>query len=427
MNAIIERATKVMPGGINTVIRNYPPAFSTAKAKGAYFWSTEGKKYIDYLGAWGPIVVGYDIKEIKEKVKAAIDRYDLYGIGVTDAEVTLAEKICKYVKGVESALMCGGGSESTYHAIRLARAYTKRDKIIKMQGAFHGWHDAVLLNVLSKKENLYKSDPFSAGMNMDVVRKTLLCRINDLDHLRDTVRANKGEIAAVIVDPYCTTFGCFRMHDNYMKGLRQICDEEGIVLIYDEVVTGFRLGLGGASVKFDITPDLVCMGKAIGNGFPVAAIGGKKELMNLFNTTEEGTVAYQATYYGHPVMASAAVATIETMEKPGFYEYLDATGNWFANGITEIANRLDIELEVQNCGSLIGLFFGKGPFDNYDQMLERVDAEKSDQFRKNMINKGHYIATGAFKRIVTTASHTKEDIAETMQAAEDTLREIYKK
>lgn len=427
MSDIFERAEKVMPGGINTVIRNYPPKFSTSRASGAYFWDQNGKRYIDYLGAWGPIVLGYDNKAVKEKVKAAIDKYDLYGIGVSEPEVQLAEKICKYVKGAEAALMCGGGSEATYHAIRLARACTGRNKIIKMQGAFHGWHDAVLMNVLSKKENLYKPDPFSAGMNMEVVNKTLLCRLNDLDDLREKVKANAGDVAAVIVDPYSTTFGCFRMQDDYMRGLRQICDEEGIVLIYDEVVTGWRLGLGGASQKFDITPDIVCMGKAIANGYPVAAVAGKRKYMDYFNTNEGGTVAYQATYYGHPVLASAAVATIEELEKPGFYDRLNATGDWFAEGIRDIANRLDIDLEVQNEGSLIGLYFGKGPFNNYDEMLDRVDAGKSDLFRHMMIDRGYYIALGTHKRLVTNACHTKEDIAETMQAAEDVLRKIYKK
>lgn len=217
------------------------------------------------------------------------------------------------------------------------------------------------------------------------------------------------------------------MHDEYMRGLRQICDEEGIVLIYDEVVSGWRVGLGGASQKFDITPDLVCMGKAIGNGFPVAAVAGKRELMSTFNTVPGGTVAYQATYYGHPVMAAAAVATIEELEKPGFYEKLAEVGDYFADGMRDIANRLDIELDVENCGSLIGVYFCKKPFNNYDELLERVDAEASDRFRHMMIERGHYIALGTFKRLVTTAAHTKQDIAQTLETAEDVLREIYKK
>lgn len=426
MYDLFARAEQVMPGGINTVIRNYPPEFSTAKAVGAYFWDQNGKRYIDYLGAWGPIILGYDNQAVKRKVKEAVDRYDLYGIGVSEPEVQLAEKICKYVKGAEAALMCGGGSEATYHAIRLARAYTKRGKIIKMQGAFHGWHDAVLMNVLSKKENLYRPDPFSDGMNLEVVNKTLICRLNDLEDLQKKVRENPDDVAAVIIDPYSTTFGCFRMDDGYMRGLRKLCDEEGILLIYDEVVTGWRLGLGGASQLFDITPDIVCMGKAIGNGYPVAAVAGKRKYMKCFNTYETGTVAYQATYYGHPVMAAAAVATIEELEKPGFYDRLNATGDWFAEGIRGIAARLGIDLEVQNAGSLIGLYFGKGPFHNYDEMLDRIDAEKSDRFRRMMIDRGYYIALGTHKRLVTNACHTKDDIDETMQAAEDVLRKIYK-
>ncbi|MGI6152705.1 MAG: aspartate aminotransferase family protein [Christensenellaceae bacterium] len=427
MKEIFERAQRVIPGGISTVIRNYPPYFSTSKAEGAYFWDDEGNRYTDYLGAWGPIILGYDNKAVKAKIKEAVDKYDLYGAGVTWPEVQLAEKVTTYVKGAERMLMCGSGSEATYHALRVARAYTGRKKIIKMQGAFHGWHDAVLMNVASEKDRLYKTDPFSDGMNMDVVKSTLICRLNDLNHLADTIHKSKGDIAAVIIDPFCTTFGCFRMHDDYMRGLREICDKEGIVLIYDEVVTGFRLGLGGASRLFDITPDIICMGKAIANGFPVAAIAGKAEIMDCFNTREKGKVAYQATYYGHPVMACAALATIEQFEQPGFYERLDRIGDLFAEGMNEIANRLDIDMEVLNQGSLLGIYFGRGPFNNYDEMVERIDGEKSNEFRIRMIDKKQYIAIGAYKRVVTCAAHTAEDIAVTLQAAEDTLKELYKK
>lgn len=426
---LIERGKKVIPGGINSSIRNYPRDFMTARAEGSHFWDQNGKEYIDYLGAYGPIVVGYNIKSIKDKVKDAVDKYDLYGIGASEAEVILAEKVCKYMKPVERLLVCGGGSEATYHAIRGARAYTGRKKIIKMQGAFHGWHDFTLRNgSTTTADMLYKMDLGTPGMLEEAAALTLICRVNDLDNVRDTVKENKGEVAAIIIDPFCTTFGCMKMDDEFVRGIRQICDEEGIVMIFDEVVSGFRIGLGGACDRFDVEPDLVCMGKAIANGYPVAALGGKAEIMESYNTSQTGKTNFQATYYGHPLLAAAAVATIEELEKPGFYEHLDETGDMLCAGMNEIAKRIGMEdFYTENCGSLIGFFFGKGPNRNHDDLVKNINKEFSIQFRRNMIDKGHYMTqAGPYMRIVTTYSHSAEDIAQTLQAAEDVLKEMRK-
>lgn len=424
-NTLLERAKAVLPGGINTCIRNYPPDFVTAKAEGAYFWDQNGKKYVDFLGAWGPMVVGYGCKEIKDKVADAVQKYDLYGVGVSEPEVRLAEKITGHMRAVERVLACGSGSEATYHAIRAARAATGRTKIIKMQGAFHGWHDSVLLNVLSKKENLYRPDPFSAGMLRDVYEKTLLCRINDFDHLQKTCEENKGQIAAIIIDPFNTTFGCLKCDGNYLKQVRELCDQEGIYLIFDEVVTGFRVALGGATSFYDVDPDLTCLGKAIGNGFPVAAVGGKKEIMETFNTVKNGNVSYQATYYGNPIMAAAGVATIEKLESPGFYEHLNAVGDRFADGLRAIAHQMRLPISVVNQGSLIGLYFGPGPYHNYDETFADVDCEASTRFRTQMTERGFLIHPDPFKRIVVSYSHSEEDIDQALAAAEDILQGMY--
>lgn len=422
---LLERAKAVLPGGINTCIRNYPPDFVTARAEGAYLWDQNGKKYVDFLGAWGPMVVGYGCKEIKDKVARALERYDLYGVGVSEPEVLLAEKITGHMRAVERVLACGSGSEATYHAIRAARAATGREKIIKMQGAFHGWHDSVLLNVLSQKENLYRPDPFSAGMLRAVYEKTLLCRINDFDHLQKTCAEHKGEIAAILVDPFNTTFGCLKCSADYLRQVRALCDAEGIYLIFDEVVTGFRVGLGGATAFYDIDPDLTCLGKALGNGFPIAAVGGKKEIMETFNTVQNGPVAYQATYYGNPIMAAAGVATIEKLESPGFYEHLNAVGDRFAGGLRDIAERLRLPISVVNQGSLVGLYFGPGPYTNYDQTFADVDRAASTQFRAAMTARGFLIHPDPFKRIVLSYSHSEADVDEALNAAEDILRNMY--
>lgn len=419
---LMARAHRVMPGGINTCIRNYPEDFVTTKAEGAYFWDQNGKSYVDYLGAWGPVVIGYGNREIKEKTAQAVMDYDLYGIGVTEVEVVLAEKVTKHMRAVDKMLLCLGGSEATYHAIRATRAYTGREKIVKMQGAFLGWHDFVLMNIVSAPEKINTMDPFSAGMLKGAYEQTLVGRINDLDSLSSLVEKHKGQIAAVILDPFNTPFGCLPTDAGYMRGVRKICDDEGIVLIFDEVVTGFRLGLGGATELYDIAPDFTCLGKGIANGFPVAAVGGKAKFMDLFNTRAGGKVSYQATYYGHPALAAAAVATLEILERPGFYEHLGAIGDAFAGGLNDIAKRLGLPMYCANQGGLIGLFFGPGPYKNYDEMIPSVNTAASTEFRKKMTDRGHYIHPDPYKRITVSYSHSQGDIEAMLNDAEDVLK-----
>lgn len=418
------RAKKVIPGGVNSSIRSYPEGFVPSAAQGAHFWDQNGKQYVDYFGAAGPMVLGYNNREVNRKVVNAIHEYELYGVGITEPEVELAEKLCAHVKGAEKALACNGGSDATYNAIRMARAYTKREKIIKMQGAFHGWHDFVLMNVLSKPEKLYQYDPGSSGMVKDVVEKTVLCRINDLEDLKEKCQQNKGEIAAVILDPGFTVFGCMYADPDYIRGVRKLCDEEGIVLIFDEVVTGFRVGLKGGGALFDVTPDLVTLGKAMANGFPIAALAGKAEIMDKFNTTPEGKVGFQATYYGHPVMSTAAVATIAELEKPGVYEHLARMGDMLCEGLNEAAQRAGVPFSTQNIGSLIGLYFGEGEYHNADDVAAQYNAEASVKFRKSMVEKGFYFYPGPYSRVVVSYAVEKEDIARTLQAAEDSFKLI---
>lgn len=422
--SLIARAKEVMPGGMNTNIRDYPAEFVVSKAEGAYVWDQNGKKYIDYLASWGPIIAGYDNKVIKAKVAKALERYDLYGIGVSEVEVALAEKLCSLMKGMERVLLCNGGSDATFHALRLARAYTGREKIVKMQGGFHGWHDYVLLNVMSAPEKAYQLDLISAGMLKSASEKTLICRYNDIENFRETCRKNKGEIAAVIVDPCNSPFGCIKMHDDYVRGLRQVCDEEGILLIFDEVVTGFRVALRGAGSLFDVTPDLICIGKGMANGFPIAALGGKASLMDHFNTKPGGNVSYQATYYGHPLLAAAALATIEVAERPGFYEHMSGMADRLCKGLEAIAHKMGIPFCTEHQGGLIGLFWGEGPFQDYDGLMAKVDQKASDDFRHRMIDKGYYFPIGPFKRLVTMNNHSEADIDETLVAAEETFREM---
>ncbi|MDR2909007.1 MAG: aspartate aminotransferase family protein [Oscillospiraceae bacterium] len=425
LNSLIDRSTKVIPGGINSSIRKFP-GHITARAEGAYFWDQNGKRYVDYLGAYGPVVLGYGCKPVREKTKQAIDKYDLYGMGSSEPEILLAEKVCALM-GLDELLLCSGGSEASYHALRAARAYTGRKKIIKMEGAFHGWHDYVLINgSTTPPDMLGKEYQTSAGMLSDATKHTINCRINDLESVRARCKEFEGDVAAIIIDPYCTSLGTMRMDDGFVTGLRQICDEQGIVFIFDEIVTGFRIGLGGATARFEAKPDLVCLGKAIANGFPVAAVGGKRKFMETYTTSANGRTNFQATYYGHPVLAAAALATVEELERPGVFEHIDRIGDMLANGFNDINNRLGLDYHCNNCGSMMGFYFGKGPYKNFDQLVTTVDQKLSCDFRTKMNERGHYFAVGPYMRIVTSYAHTEADIAETLQVMEEVLKELKK-
>jgi len=421
-----ERAMRVIPGGLSSSVRNYPSGIEVLRADGPYFWDAHGKRYLDFFGSAGPMVLGYNNRNLNRKVSEAVVKYDPRSIGCSKPEYDAAEKIHKYIKGAENVLFCNGGSDATFHAIRVSRALTGKEKIVKMQGSFHGWHDYVLMNVNTQLNHLYQQDLESAGMLKSVADKTLHARMNDLEHLEKIINDNKGEIAALIIDPCGTSFGFMQVNPQYMAGVRKLCDQEGIILIFDEVVSGFRVALGGAGWLFNVTPDLVTLGKALANGYPIAALCGKKDIMKLFNTNEGGKVEYQDFSYGNPVMCSAVLATIEELEQPGIYEHMEEIGDLLCKGLEEITARLNIPFSTQHKGSLIGLYFGNGPYRNHEEVLETVDAQLSINFRKGMVGKGFFLPPGATRRVVLSYAHSKDDVLATLQAAEDTLKELRK-
>ena len=423
--SLIERSMKVIPGGINSCIRNYPRRFVTVKAEGPYFWDQNGKRYTDYLAAFGPMIVGYNNETINRKVANAVNTA-FYGVGATETEVVLAEKICKHVKGVEKVQFCNGGSDATFHAIRLARAITGREKIIKNQGSFHGWHDYVLVNNLTMPEKPGEIVPESDGMLKCAMDKAVITRINDLDDFRRACKENKGEIAAAIFDLGAATIGCIRLTDEYIEGVRKICDEEGIILIFDEVVTGFRVALGGAASSYSVKADLVTMGKSMANGYPIAAVGGKAAYMDRFNTYPGGDVSYQNTYYGNPYATAGALATIEELEQPGYYDHINAMSKMLCDGMEEITKNLGIPFVGTYWGGLVGFNFGPGPYRNYDDLLATVDQPLSVDFRKAMVDNGQFISGSAFRRLTVSHAHTAEVIGETLDVAEKVLKDIRK-
>ncbi|MDD5986300.1 MAG: glutamate-1-semialdehyde 2,1-aminomutase [Eubacteriales bacterium] len=420
---MIHRAKAVIPGGVNSSIRKLEPFMMWKTGHGAYLWDWDGKKYIDYNAGWGPYILGYNHPAVVKAVEEAIEHLDQYGVGVTEPEIELAERIVKHVPCAEKALVCGSGSEATFHAIRLARAVTGRQKVIKFQGCFHGWHDYVLRNCYTPVEKLYKRDPNSAGMFDPAVDATLVCRLNDLKNVEDTIKANPDQISCIIVEPIAHNLGCVILSDEFLQGLRDLCDKYGILLIFDEVITGFRVGLHGYQGICGVTPDLTTMAKALGSGYPIAVLCGKAKYMDRFSTHPEGDVSFQGTCNAHPAGVAAAIATIDILEKEPVYDHIFKLGDYFRKNMQEVFDKHNKEVTVIGYGSISVPIWAKGPFENQEDIL-KGDAEKSVAFRRAMIEKGHYMAPAEPKRLVVSYAHTKEDIDSTLHAMDDVLENM---
>lgn len=420
---LMERAKRVIPGGINSGVRKFQPSFGWRTAKGAYLWDMDGKRYVDCNGVWASCILGHRYDEVDEAVIEAIRDCDLIGLGVTEYEVKLAELIAKNIPCAEKSLFSTCGSEATYHAIRLSRAVTGRTKIIKFQGGYHGWHDYVLRNVYGQKEKMYTRDLGSSGMLDSAVDQTLVCRFNDLEDVESKIKANPEQIAAIIVEPIAYNLGCVVMEDEFLRGLRRLCDENGILLIFDEVITGLRVGMHGYQGICGVTPDLCTLGKAIGNTYPIAVVAGPAKYMDLFSTAENGTVAYGGTFNGSPFSMAACIKTMEILERDHVHAYLAELGDYLRRGMNEIFRRMGYEAEMVGYGSISIPLFAKGPFRCQDDVA-RSDMAKAVAFRKGLVKRGYYIVASDVKRLCLTYSHTKADIDGLFQAAEDTLAEM---
>lgn len=413
----------VTPGGVHSSQRNVDPYLSFTKASGAYIWDVDGNRYVDYHAAFGPMILGHTHPTVTSRVQEAIAQTDLYGVGLTELELALSKKICTHVPSAETVLLCNSGSEATFQALRLARAVTGRQKIIKFQGCYHGWHDSVLRNMLSAPDRIGTRDPGSAGMLEAAIDATLVCDYNDLEGVEKTLNENKGEIACIILEPIPHNIGCVLPQKGFLEGLRSLCDQHGCLLIFDEVVTGFRHAIGGYQSVAGVTPDLTAMGKAIANGYPLAALAGRREYMERFNTVPGGNVFFAGTYNGHAVGTSAALATIEVMENEPVHEHVFALGERMRAGLREIVERLGVRGTVAGFGSIYVLYFLDGPIQNYSDLM-RNDVSMFTRYRQGLIRRGVYEIPLNIKRCHLSYSHTAADVDNTLQAAEDSLREL---
>lgn len=420
---LYKEANQYSPGGVHTSIRNVEPHLVFTKAEGAYIYDADGNKYLDFQAAFGPYILGHNYKKVNERVIDALNRTDLYGVGSTDLEIECAKKITKHVPSAEQVLFCNSGSEATYHAIRLSRAVTERTKLIKFQGCYHGWHDYVARNMLSEPHMIGKRDPGSAGMMDEAIDNTLICTFNDLENVEQTFKENKGEVAALIVEPIPHNIGCIMPEEGFLQGLRDLCDQYGAMLIFDEVITGFRHSIGGFQKVSGVIPDLTTMGKAMANGFPMAAVAGKKEFMQRYNTYPGGDVWFAGTYNGHAVGTAATIATMEIMETEPVHEHIFDLGERMRQGIRDIHNRLGIDAYVAGFGSVWTTYFMNFEPKNYTDLMQN-DAELYVKYRKKLLERGFFKMPMNIKRNHISYSHTKEDIDNTLQAIEDVLNEI---
>lgn len=418
--ALLREAARVLPGGVNTAKRRVSPAVCPRRGQGGWIETVDGARLIDHHCAYGAVFLGHALPELGGRVQQAMREGTLFGIGVTELEVEVARKIVEHVPSADLCLMCGSGSEATFHAIRLARGATGRAKVVKFQGCYHGSHDYVALNYLSPAERVGAPDPFSAGVLPEAIANTLVCGFNDLDDVRQTFESHPDEIAAVIVEPIAHNAASIMPAPEFLPGLRTICDREGAVLIFDEVITGFRHAMGGYQALVGVTPDLTTLAKALGNGVPVAALAGRHELMNRFSTTADGDVWFAGTYNGNAVGLAAALTSIETLEREPVHEHVFRLGERMRSGLRDIADEAGIPAVVSGFGSVFVLLFMDGELRTYADVL-RNDAELQVAYRRQLLARGVLEVPENLGRSHIMYSHSDDDVDRTLEASRDSL------
>jgi glutamate-1-semialdehyde 2,1-aminomutase len=411
------RAAAVIPGGVNSGQRRVPGLedLVVTATSGATFTDAEGRTYTDYHAAFGPPLLGHNDPDVDAAVAATARSVGLMGVGVTPVEIELAERLCELVPSVERVLLTETGSEATFHAIRVARAATGRRHVIKFQGCYHGWHDAVAMNVISLSENVGRRDPLSKGVLPEVTEATIVCRFNDAD---DVERAlTEHDVAAIILEPIPHNIGAVLPEDGFLERLRELATKHGTVLIFDEVITGFRHALGGYQSIAGVTPDLTTLGKAMGNGWPISALGGSAELMDLFSTTPGRPAFFAGTFNGHPPTAAAALATIEKLQREPVHEHVFRLGERTRAELAELYARLGVPAVVSGYGSVFLTYFLEGPVRSYDDLLAN-DVDLFVGYRRELMKEGIFELPLNLKRSHFSYAHTDADVERLLEATE---------
>jgi glutamate-1-semialdehyde 2,1-aminomutase len=413
--ALLAEAARWIPGGVNSARRrgSYPLCVRTAE--GAYIEDMEGRRYLDYHAAYSAINLGHGYPAVTEAVRAAIGDGNLYGLGVTEGEVGVAKKLAEHVPAIEKSIVCNSGSEATYHAVRLARGVTGREKILKFGRNYHGFHDYVIART-------QESANAQAGILKAAGEATVVASYNELETVEQAFAENDGEIACIIVEPivHNSPGATILPRPGFLEGLRAFCDRHGAILIFDEVISGFRHGLGGYQKVAGVTPDLTTLGKAIANGFPIAALGGKASILDRFSTNEGGDVFLAGTYSGNKTGTSAALATIGVLEDPASYEHTFSLGEQMREGLRAITKDADVPTVVTGFGATFVLGFMEGPIETAAD-LERNDIPLFLQYRRELVARGvlELPEVGGSGRNCISLSHSQADIDRTLEIAEE--------
>lgn len=420
---LFEKAQKVIPGGVNSPVRAFKGVGGTPvfieKAEGAYITDSDGKHYIDYVGSWGPMVLGHNHPAIIDAVLKAVPNGLSFG-APTESEITLAELVCKLVPSIELVRMVSSGTEATMSAIRLARGYTGRDKIIKFEGCYHGHSDSLLVKAGSGALTL--GQPSGPGVPADFAKHTITCTYNDLDSVKQAFEQYPTEIACLIVEPVAGNMNCVPPKEGFLQSLRELCDQYGTVFIIDEVMTGFRVSLGGAQAYYDVKPDLTTLGKIIGGGMPVGAFGGKREIMEAIAPT--GPVYQAGTLSGNPIAMAAGLACLTELSKAGNEEKLAEKTKTLAEGLKALAAKHNVPFVVQYVGGMFGLFFTEQTEVTSFQEVMKCDAAKFNRFFHLMLEQGIYLAPSAFEAGFMSLAHSDADIEATLQAADKAFAQL---
>ena len=418
---LMARAQQVIPGGVNSPVRAFKsvgmvPRF-IERADGPYVWDVEGVRYLDYVGSWGPMILGHNNLAVREAVQAACERGLSFG-AATELEVQIAEYICQTVEHVDMIRMVNSGTEAVMSAIRLARGFTGRDKIVKFAGNYHGHSDCML--VAAGSGVMTAGVPDSAGVPAGCAQDTLTATYNDLASVEALFAQNSGQIAAVIVEPVAANMGVVLPAEGFLEGLRALCDKEGALLIFDEVICGFRLAYGGAAARFGITPDLVTYGKIIGGGMPVGAFGGRGDIMKCMAPV--GPVYQAGTLSGNPIAMTAGFCQLKELhDHPEHYERLEAAGTRLFGGIERLLAEAEAPCSINHVGSLGSVFFTPDPVVDYAS-AKASDTARFAEYFSFMLGRGFYLAPSQFEAMFVSTEHTDEMIDETLAAIGDFLK-----
>jgi len=414
---LFSRAQNSIPGGVNSPVRAFKGVGGTPlfieRANGAYIFDVDGNRYIDYVGSWGPMILGHNRPEIRDAAIEAAERGLSFGTP-TAIETTMAERVIELVPSIERVRMVNSGTEATMSAIRLARGYTGRDKILKFEGCYHGHADSLLVKAGSGALTL--GVPNSPGIPEDFAKHTLTVSFNNLDEVKQVFKEYGDDIACIIVEPVAGNMNCILPEPGFLEGLRDVCDTHGSVLIFDEVMTGFRVSRGGAQEHFNVTPDLTCLGKVIGGGMPVGAFGGKKEIMDHIAPT--GPVYQAGTLSGNPVAMAAGLAALNLLEDRDLYTQMNSRVSDLTQGLQELADSAGIPFTTTQVGGMFGFFFTDEKHVSSFQQATHCNMDHFRIFYHEMMKRGVYLAPSAFEAGFMSMAHSEADIEETLQAAE---------